>query len=210
MTPSLNRLARRPTPCSLPRRIADRDREVWRRPAAPRLPCAWSCSGRTGRRAAARRSAISAAWSGLSAPRGGFRHDRRRGRARTARVPIAAPPSLTKSCVLNFPALPMPITIRRATGSDAGATMSSALPLLPVKRSAAAARCSRSPVGASILRDAGPSFSPSSHSTISTPFGGVENRFESEFEGLGHLRHSLLQGCWRSEWSARAHATTAP
>ena len=53
--------------------------------------------------------------------------------------------------------------------------MSSALPLLPVNRSAAAARCNRSPAGASTLRVAGPSFSPSSQNTIRTPFGGVEN-----------------------------------
>ena len=66
-------------------------------------------------------------------------------------LPIADPPSLTKSCDLRSRTLPAPMTMRRVTPRSAGATISSTEPLLPLNRSAVAARDTRSPVGSSHL-----------------------------------------------------------
>jgi len=60
-----------------------------------------------------------------------------------------------------------------ATDSPAGATISSAEPLLPVNLSAAAARSTRSPVGDRALRAAGPNFTPSSQNRTRYPLEGV-------------------------------------
>ena len=57
---------------------------------------------------------------------------------------MATPPSLSRSCGLESAALPVPIKTSRVTLSPAGATISSALPLLPVNRSAFAARATGS------------------------------------------------------------------
>src|SRR4051794_24311203 len=84
--------------------------------------------------------------------------------------PIAVPPSLTKS--LRSPDFPMPITMSREAFRRAGATMSRADPDLPVKRSEAAARATRSPVGSSALRVAPPNRTPSSANTTRTPLAG--------------------------------------
>ena len=99
---------------------------------------------------------------------------------------MAAPPSLTKSCGLRSPALPTPTTTSRATLSPGGATISSADPFLPLKRSAAAARATRSPAGSSALRVAGPNLSPSSQNTTRTPLAGRGEGGKFELEGAGH------------------------
>ena len=64
--------------------------------------------------------------------------------------------------------------------------MSSDAALLPVNRSAAAARCTRSPAGASALRAAGPSFSPSSQNTDKNALGWGRKRGEFRLAGIGH------------------------
>ena len=61
--------------------------------------------------------------------------------------PLAMPPSLVMSRSLRSLSLPVPTTTRRGTLRPAGAMMSSVDPFLPVKRSAAAARRTRSPSG---------------------------------------------------------------
>src|SRR4051812_39896574 len=88
-------------------------------------------------------------------------------------LPMPAPPSLTKSLVLRSRALPTPTTTRRVASSPAGATISSADPLLPLNRSAAAALVTRSPVGLIARRAAEPNLSPSSQNRTRTPLAGV-------------------------------------
>src|SRR5215470_10577093 len=88
-------------------------------------------------------------------------------------LPIAMPPSLTKSCDLRSRALPTPRMTRRATSRPDGATMSSADPLLPLKRSAAVARVTRSPADSIALRAAEPNLTPSSQNTTRTPLDGA-------------------------------------
>ena len=87
---------------------------------------------------------------------------------------MAMPPSLTKSWALSSRALPTPTTIRRDTPSPGGAMMSSADPFLPLNRSAAAARVTRSPVGSIALRAADPNLSPSSQNRTRTPLADAE------------------------------------
>ena len=179
-----HRLARAPRPSRAAADVADRDRDL-----------------RLGRRLLALLALGLVAIEGVGAQ---LRAERQVGRlvgleraagklgedrglaGRDGTLPMAAPPSLTKSCDLNLPALPTPKTTSRDTGRPAGATMSSALPLLPVKRSAAAARCNRSPVGASALRVAGPSFKPSSQNRTRTPLEGVANGANPSLAGIGH------------------------
>src|SRR4051794_15130523 len=88
-------------------------------------------------------------------------------------LPMTAPPSLTKSLVLRSRALPTPTTTRRVASSPRGATISSADPFLPLKRSAAAALATRSPVGLIARRAAEPNLSPSSQNRTRTPLAGA-------------------------------------
>ena len=81
--------------------------------------------------------------------------------------------------------------------------MSSALPLLPVKWSAAAARCTQVAGRRERLRVAGPNFSPSSQNTIRTPLAGGGKRGKSELQGVGHGRDSSLQSRQQSDGRAR-------
>ena len=60
-------------------------------------------------------------------------------------LPMVTPPSLVQASPLSSLALPTPTTTRRDTSSPVGATMSKAAPFLPLNRSAAAARSTRSP-----------------------------------------------------------------
>src|SRR5262245_30592228 len=96
-------------------------------------------------------------------------------------LPIAVPPSVTKSCALRSRALPTPTTSKRGTARPAGATMSRAEPFLPLNRSAAAARAIRSPVGSTIRRAADPNLSPSSQNKMRTPLGGTVSGANSSF-----------------------------
>src|ERR1700730_10552189 len=96
-------------------------------------------------------------------------------------LPAAAPPGLRKSLDLSSDVLPQPTTVRRATLRLAGRTISSAVPLLPVKRSAAAARDTTSAALPSILRVAAPSLRESLQNTTSTPFDGIRNRANPSF-----------------------------
>src|SRR5215472_1939398 len=90
-------------------------------------------------------------------------------------LPMAAPPSLTKSLALRSAGLPQPITTRRATLRLPGATRSRVLPLRPLKLSAAAARATSAAAAPSRRRVAGPSFSESSQNTTRTPVDGIAN-----------------------------------
>src|SRR5436190_12024946 len=96
-------------------------------------------------------------------------------------LPMATPPSFTKSLDLRSRTLPAPTTTSRETSSPAGATMSRVEAFLPLNRSAEAARVTRSPVGASALRAADPNLSPSSQNTMRTPLAGAENGVNSSF-----------------------------
>ena len=81
--------------------------------------------------------------------------------------------------------LPVPITISRGSVSPAGATMSRLDALLPVKRSAAAARRKRSPIGASARCVAGPNLKIflTEHNENAAR---AREAAEAEFEGGGH------------------------
>src|SRR5262252_10891837 len=70
---------------------------------------------------------------------------------------------------------------RRDRSSPGGATRSSAEPLLPLKRSAAAARLTRSPVGPSARRAAEPNLTPSSQNRTRTPLAGAARGANSSF-----------------------------
>src|SRR5256885_2012317 len=70
---------------------------------------------------------------------------------------------------------------RRDRSSPGGATRSSAEPLLPLNRSAAAARPTRSPVGPSARRAAEPNLTPSSQNRTRTPLAGAATRANSSF-----------------------------
>ena len=90
--------------------------------------------------------------------------------------------------------MPTPTITSRDTSSPAGATMSSALPFLPLKRSAAAARVHQ--VAGRLeqaLRAAGPNFSPSSQNRMRTPLAGVENGANPSLQGVGHGRLPLVR-----------------
>src|SRR5665213_2849815 len=84
-------------------------------------------------------------------------------------LPMASPPSLSRSFGSRPLVLPAPITTSRETFSPSGTTSSSAEPLLPVKRSALAARITRPAAAPSALAVAGPNLSPSSQNTTRTP-----------------------------------------
>src|SRR6185436_20230533 len=106
-------------------------------------------------------------------------------------LPMTAPPSLTKSLVLRSRALPTPTTTSRVASSPRGATISSAVPFLPLNRSAAAARVTRSPVGLMARIAAGPNLSPSSQNSTRTPLAGVARGANSSLRapdiGMGPL-----------------------
>ena len=82
---------------------------------------------------------------------------------------IAAPPSLTRSRELGAVSLPVPTTTNLGTSSPAGAITSRLEPLLPVNRSAAAARRRDSPMRDTMRRLAGPNFKFSPQNRIRTP-----------------------------------------
>ena len=94
---------------------------------------------------------------------------------------MAMPPSLTKSWALRSRALPTPTMTRRDRSSPGGATRSSAEPFLPLNRSAAAARPTRSPVGPSARRAAEPNLTPSSQNRTRTPLAGAATGANSSF-----------------------------
>src|SRR5262245_8412991 len=123
-------------------------------------------------------------------------------------LPIAVPPSLTKSCALRSRALPTPTTSKRGTARPAGATMSRAEPFLPLNRSAAAARAIRSPVGSTIRRAADPNLGPSSQNKMRTPLGGTVSGANSSFRAPD-MAVRPLDGIRRS-WKPRIAATGAP
>src|SRR5262245_5976901 len=123
---------------------------------------------------------MSATRSGLMAP-AGRSASTVTSAAAAGTLPMTTPPSLTKSWGLRSRALPTPTTTRRDASSPIGATMSRAEPFFPLKRSATAARASRSPVGSSALRAADPSFTPSSQHTTRTPLAGVANGANPSF-----------------------------
>src|SRR6266545_6560380 len=70
---------------------------------------------------------------------------------------------------------------RRDRSSPGGATRSSAEPLLPLNRSAAAAPPTRSPVGPSARRAAEPNLTPSSQNRTRTPLAGAATGANSSF-----------------------------
>src|SRR5262245_66111024 len=74
---------------------------------------------------------------------------------------------------------------RRDASSPAGATRSSTDPFLPLNRSAAAARLTRSPVGASARRAADPNLTPSSQNRTRTPLAGASRGANSSFRRPG-------------------------
>ena len=76
------------------------------------------------------------------------------------------------------------MTVSRASLRGAGRTRSSAVPLLPVKRSACAAREIRSTALPSMLRVAAPSLRASSQNTTRTPFSGIRSRANPSFTSL--------------------------
>src|SRR5215831_15436068 len=97
-------------------------------------------------------------------------------------LPMAIPPSLTKSSALRLRALPTPTMTRRDASSPAGATRSSSDPFLPLNRSAVAARLTRSPVGPSARRAADPNLTPSSQNRTRTPLAGAARGANSSFK----------------------------
>ena len=186
------------------RDVGDAERHAQARRVSPRLPCAWSCSDRTCRRAATRR-----------APRR-RRHRpsvrRRRVRARSSPCrqragmrPIAMPPSLTKSSSLRSAALPVPITISRETFSPAGATMSSTEPLLPVNFSDRAARATRSAAEPSTARVFGPRRTSPSANTTRTPLDGADIAAKASF---GASAIEVLSGANRGRANLRRNSTS--
>src|SRR5262245_65457367 len=123
-------------------------------------------------------------------------------------LPIAVPPSLTKSCPLRSRALPTPMTSKRDAASPLGATMSSAEPFLPLNRSTAAARAIRSPVGSRSRLAAEPNLSPSSQNKMRTPLGGTVSGAKSSFRAPD-MAVRPLDGIRRS-WKPRIAASGAP
>src|ERR1700688_1247783 len=93
--------------------------------------------------------------------------------AEAGSLPMASPPSLSRSFWSRPAVLPAPITTRRDAFRPSGTISSSADPLLPVKRSALAARVTRAAVGPSALAVAGPNLRPSLQNTMRTPLAGA-------------------------------------
>src|SRR5665213_2951448 len=87
-------------------------------------------------------------------------------------LPMAMPPSLSRSFCSRPWALPVPITTRRSALRPSGTASSSVEPLLPVKRSALAARATRPEAGAIALAVAEPNLRASSQNTTKTPLAG--------------------------------------
>src|SRR5215470_13850866 len=112
--------------------------------------------------------------------------------AKPGTLPMATPPSLTKSLALRSPVLPAPTTTKRATSSPAGARISSADPFLPLNCSASAARVTRSPLGARILWALDPKLSPSSQNTTRTPLAGLEKGTNSSLRAPAMVIRSSL------------------
>src|SRR5262245_51700155 len=108
--------------------------------------------------------------------------------------PMEMPPNRMKSLEVRSLALPKPMTTSRATSRPAGRTSSSAEPLLPVNFSDAAARVTRSPVGASTLRAAAPNWSFSSQNRMRTPLDGGVNEANPSF-GPSAMHRFLSCGC---------------
>ena len=116
------------------------------------------------------------------------------------------PPSLVMSRSLRSLSLPVPTTTRRGTLRPEGAMMSSVDPFLPVKRSAAAARRTRSPDGSSARRVAGPNFKLSPQNVTRTPrsrSNGVKPSFKAS-----DMRQSFSSDTGRRAlpWTGRCHA----
>ena len=95
-----------------------------------------------------------------SARRSAIRRTRSPSLAASGSLPMASPPSLSRSFCSRPAVLPAPITTRRATFSPSGTISSSAEPLLPVKRSALAARATRPAAGAERLGGGRAEFEP--------------------------------------------------
>ena len=112
----------------------------------------------------------SASCAGLSAPEANSAKIVALG-AEVGTFPAATPPSLTISRDFNSLSLPIPTTTSLGSVRPEGATMSRLEPIFPVKRSAAAARRRRSPIGASAFCVAGPNWRFSSQNTTRTPRG---------------------------------------
>ena len=174
---------------------------------APRPPCAWSCSGRTHRRAAARRARARPPLR-LQRAAGKFGEDRWPRPRPRGTLPIAAPPSLTKSCGLSLPALPTPSTISRADrqpGRRDDVERAAALAGEPVGRRRAPHQVPgrrQAPCGSR-----GPNFTPSSQNTMRTPLAGVAN---GRMRALRHRPWQFLSEAARLRVMARSARSAKP